>query len=94
MHRTITQEEWIAQTQKNIDAAAKELLVGKPLRAYVDTLLNQMVEDLRTQYDNVNKAFMRRISEYKETKTKLENQHFEVCFISFKFIYYYSKNNM
>ncbi|XP_014285174.1 tektin-1 [Halyomorpha halys] len=74
---TISQEEWIAQTQKNIDAAAKELLVGKPLRAYVDTLLNQMVEDLRTQYDTVNKAFMRRIGEYKETKTKLENQHFE-----------------
>jgi len=74
---TITQEEWATSTQENIDAAAKELTTGRPLRAYIDVLLKQVVEDLWKQYDIVNEAFRRRIEEYKDYKAKLENQHFE-----------------
>lgn len=74
----ITQEEWAAASQHNIDVAHKELVAGRPLRAYVDTILKQIIEDLWTQYDLVNAAFRRRIKEHKEAKAKLENQHFEI----------------
>ncbi|KAL1132235.1 hypothetical protein AAG570_010192 [Ranatra chinensis] len=73
----ITQEEWIAHSQQIIDDAQKELVSGRPIRAYVDVLLKQVIEDLWKQYDIVNEAFRRRIQEYKDLKEKLENHHFE-----------------
>uniref|UniRef100_A0A1B6GLH9 Tektin n=1 Tax=Cuerna arida TaxID=1464854 RepID=A0A1B6GLH9_9HEMI len=74
---TVTDEEWAMYTQQNIDRAAKELVSGRPIRSYIDQLLKQAIEDLWKQYHLVNDAFRRRIEEYKETKAKLENQHFE-----------------
>lgn len=65
-------------TRQNIERAAKEINSARPLRAYVDTLLKQVIEDLSNQYNTVNEAFRRRIEETKEAKTKLEIQHSEV----------------
>ncbi|KRT78319.1 hypothetical protein AMK59_8646 [Oryctes borbonicus] len=75
---TITAEEWETYTQENIQRAAKEINSARPLRAYVDTLLKQVICDLWNQYNTVNEAFRRRIEETKEAKTKLEMQHLEV----------------
>lgn len=77
----ITAEEWELFTQQNIERAAKEINSARPLRAYVDTLLKQVIEDLTNQYHAVNEGFRRRIEETKESKTKLELQHSEVCYI-------------
>jgi hypothetical protein len=63
---------------KNIQDAQKELVSGRPLRAYVDVILNQVIEDLWKQYGICNEAFKRRIEEYKDVKAKLENRHYEV----------------
>ncbi|XP_054257827.1 tektin-1 [Macrosteles quadrilineatus] len=73
----VTDEEWAMYTQQTIDRAAKELVSGRPLRSYINQLLKQVIEDLWKQYYAVNEAFRRRIEEYKEAKTKFENQHFE-----------------
>uniref|UniRef100_A0A023F9D9 Tektin n=2 Tax=Triatoma infestans TaxID=30076 RepID=A0A023F9D9_TRIIF len=74
---TITEAEWSAHTQANIDAATKELNICIPLRAYIDAVLKQVIEDLWNQNDAVNEAFRRRIQEYKTEKSNLERSHFE-----------------
>ncbi|KAI4462307.1 tektin [Holotrichia oblita] len=74
---TITVEEWEVFTRQNIERAAKEINSARPLRAYVDTLLKQVFDDLWNQYNVVNDSFRRRIEETKEAKTKLEMQHLE-----------------
>ncbi|KAF2901753.1 hypothetical protein ILUMI_04431 [Ignelater luminosus] len=74
----ITAEEWEHFTRQNIERAAKEITSARSLRAYVDTLLKQVIEDLWHQYHTVNEAFRRRIEETKEAKTKLEIQHSEI----------------
>lgn len=81
----ITAEEWEQFTRANIERAAKEINSARPMRAYVDTLLKQVIEDLENQYNTVNEAFRRRIEETKEAKTKLEIQHSEV---SMQYKYY------
>lgn len=78
--RNVTAEEWEQFTRQNIERAAKEITSARPLRAYVDTILKQVIEDLWNQYNVVNDAFRRRIEETKEAKTKLEMQHSEVRF--------------
>lgn len=88
--RNVTAEEWEIFTKQNIERAAKEINSARPLRAFVDTLLKQVIEDLWNQCNTVNEAFRRRIEETKEVKTKLEIQHSEVrtiliIFLTFKF---------
>lgn len=80
--RNITAEEWESITDQNFSVAAKEINSGIAIRSYVDTLLKQIVEDLWNQFYVVNEAFRRRIEETKEAKLKLEQQHYEVQFIS------------
>uniref|UniRef100_A0A0A9X932 Tektin n=1 Tax=Lygus hesperus TaxID=30085 RepID=A0A0A9X932_LYGHE len=53
---TITQEEWAAHTAAAIEQADKELASGRPLRAYIDVILKQIIDDLWRQYDTVNSA--------------------------------------
>ncbi|XP_044733184.1 tektin-1 [Chrysoperla carnea] len=71
----ISWSEWSRFTLNNLEAVSKELNGASPLRAYIDTLLTQCVEDLREQRDATNNAFKRRIDETKEAKNKLELQH-------------------
>lgn len=77
-YSNITAEEWESITDKNYASAAKEKNSALQLRSYVDTLLKQITDDLREQYNAVNEAFNRRILETKSCKTKLETQHYEV----------------
>lgn len=79
---TITYDEWNAFTLKNLANVTKELNGCTPLRSYIDTLIRQCIEDLRTQRDITNAAFYRRIAEMKEAKMRLEVQHAEVTLIS------------
>lgn len=65
-------------TRKNILAAAKEINTAKPLRCYIDSILQQIVDDLNDQKNVTNKALRQRIDETREAKIKLENQHSEV----------------
>lgn len=74
----ITQEEWELFTKKSIEDAAKEINNTVHFRSYVDTILKQAVTDLISQYNLVQAAFHRRISETKQTKAKLEIQHAEI----------------
>lgn len=87
--RNVTAEEWELFTRQNIERAAKEINSARPLRAFVDTLLKQVIDDLWNQYNTVNEAFRRRIEETKEAKTKLEMQHYEVCNKIFCFTVFY-----
>lgn len=72
-----TMEEWNLYTHNNITKTRKEIEKSRPLRSYVDTILRKSVDDLNFQFDKCNRAFHQRIDEYKEAKSKLENQHFE-----------------
>nr|XP_018901085.1 PREDICTED: tektin-4 isoform X2 [Bemisia tabaci] len=75
--RSSTMEEWNLYTHNNITKTRKEIEKSRPLRSYVDTILRKSVDDLNFQFDKCNRAFHQRIDEYKEAKSKLENQHFE-----------------
>ncbi|XP_058124365.1 tektin-1 [Anopheles ziemanni] len=72
-----TDEEWIMVTNKNIEATAKEINSAQPLRSYIDQLLKQVAEDIRTQVERTNAAFRQRTAELRYTKVKLENVHKE-----------------
>lgn len=74
----ISAEEWENSTRANLERAAKEITSGRSLRVYVDTVLNQVIEDLKDQQSVVNASFRRRIEETRLAKIKLETQHSEV----------------
>lgn len=76
--RTITLAEWEMQTNNNIIAASKEVNSARPMRCYIDTILKQIIDDLKAQKEATDEAFRKRIEETKEAKTKLELQHSEV----------------
>lgn len=82
IYRDISWSEWSRFTLNNLEAVSKELNGASPLRAYIDTLLTQCVEDLREQRDATNNAFKRRIDETKEAKNKLELQHAQVSMLN------------
>lgn len=70
--------EWEMQTNNNIIAASKEMNSARPMRAYIDTIIKQTIDDLNSQKNATDEAFRKRIEETKEVKTKLEIQHSEV----------------
>ncbi|KAK4884211.1 hypothetical protein RN001_000482 [Aquatica leii] len=74
----ITLDEWAEYSNKTIEKSANELNSSRSLRAYIDNLLKQIVEDLMQQCNTVNDAFQRRIEETKEAKSKLEFNHGEI----------------
>ncbi|XP_043281707.1 tektin-1 [Venturia canescens] len=75
---TITLDEWEMQSQKNIEFATREMNGARPLRCYIDQILEQIIKDLNAQKDATDNAFQSRVDETKEAKTKLELQHSEV----------------
>ncbi|XP_055843875.1 tektin-1 [Episyrphus balteatus] len=70
--------EWEHKTYTNIKDNAKELNSAKQLRAYVDILLKQVVEDMQNQTDRTNEAFEMRIEEMRHVKKMLEQKHSEI----------------
>lgn len=73
----ISAEEYNSYSFLNILAAAKEVTSARPIRIYVDTILKQVVDDLRNACNRCNHAFMKRIVETREAKAKLEDMHVE-----------------
>lgn len=67
------------QTNRNINAASKEVNSARPMRCYIDTIIRQVIDDLNDQKNSTDEAFRHRIEETKEAKMKLELQHSEVC---------------
>ncbi|XP_043254192.1 tektin-1 [Colletes gigas] len=75
---SIELNEWEMQTNNNIVAASKEVNSARPLRCYIDKIIQQAIDDLRDQKNATDEAFRRRIEETKEVKMKLELQHSEI----------------
>ncbi|KDR20069.1 tektin-1 isoform X2 [Zootermopsis nevadensis] len=73
----VTKEEWALFSNKLNERATKEVNNARPLHSYIDILLKQVTEDLWNQFNVTNEAFRRRISETREVKLKLENEHHE-----------------
>lgn len=76
--RNVTLSEWVRFSEEVMTKGQQNVNSGRLFRTYVDTLLQEVVFDLRNQYEVTNQAFQRRIEQIKEAKTKLEMQHFEV----------------
>ncbi|XP_029157564.1 tektin-1 [Nylanderia fulva] len=74
----VTLNEWELQTNSNVVSANKEVNNAKRLRCYIDAMLKQTVDDLKTQKDATNEAFRQRIEQTREAKIKLEVQHSEI----------------
>lgn len=68
----VTEKEWEEFTKGNIEKTFKELGSARQLRSYVDVLLKQVINDLKSQYNTVNNTFRARIEELKQIKTKTE----------------------
>lgn len=69
---SITEKEWEEVTKENIQKTFKELGAARQLRSYVDILLKQVINDLKSQYHIVNNAYRERVEELKRTKMKTE----------------------
>ncbi|PSN50247.1 Tektin-1 [Blattella germanica] len=63
----VTKEEWERFSKQFIERAAKEVNNARPLRSYIDTLLKQIIEDLKNQYNTLRLA-----NEMMRTITRLE----------------------
>ena len=70
---SVTPEDWQDFSHQNIEKAERERQSSVDLRSVVDGILQQTANDMRKQCSNVNVAFGKRISETKDTKSKLED---------------------
>ncbi|CAK1589001.1 unnamed protein product [Parnassius mnemosyne] len=73
----ISAEEYNAYSANNIKLAAREVTSARPIRVFIDTLLNQVIDDLWAAYNKCNHEFNERIKETKGAKAKLEDMHRE-----------------
>ncbi|KAI5642665.1 tektin family domain-containing protein [Phthorimaea operculella] len=73
----ISADEYNAYSAKNIRDAAREVTSARPIRMYVDTLLKQVIEDLKSAYRKSNHEFAERIKDTRLAKSKLEDMHRE-----------------
>ncbi|XP_011548869.3 tektin-1 [Plutella xylostella] len=73
----ISTEEYTTFSSKNIQQAAKEVHLSRPIRVYIDTMLKQVIDDLQAAYNKCNYEFAERITATKVTKLKLEDMHRE-----------------
>ncbi|XP_015114890.1 tektin-1 [Diachasma alloeum] len=75
---TLTVQEWEILSNEIITNAKKELNSSKLLRNYIDTILQEIMNDLNEQINSTNDAFQQRIRETKEAKMELESQHSKI----------------
>ncbi|XP_062448323.1 tektin-1 [Rhea pennata] len=69
---SVSLEEWIDFSIVNIEKADKQRNNSLALRALIDCILSQTVNDVRKQFETVNAAFRNRVKEVKDAKHKLE----------------------
>ncbi|NXI54820.1 TEKT4 protein, partial [Chloroceryle aenea] len=68
-----TPETWAKFTHDNISRAEREKTASVNLRALIDSILHDVSEDLRRQWDAGNEALAKRCEELDEAKQKLEH---------------------
>ncbi|KFV84395.1 Tektin-1, partial [Struthio camelus australis] len=69
---SVSLEDWIDFSNVNIEKADKQRNSSLALRALIDRILSQTVNDMRKQFETVNVAFRNRVKEVKVAKHKLE----------------------
>lgn len=65
-------EDWIDFSNINVEKADKQRNNSLALRALIDSILSQTVNDMRKQCEMVNVALRNRVMEVKDAKHKLE----------------------
>ncbi|KAK3084862.1 hypothetical protein FSP39_020366 [Pinctada imbricata] len=70
---SVSPEDWQDFSDANILKAERERQSSVELRSLIDGILQQTSNDMRKQCNEVNVAFNKRISETKDTKSKLED---------------------
>jgi tektin-1 len=73
IHSSVCPEDWQDFSDANIQKAERERQSSVELRTLIDGILQQTSNDMRKQCSDVNVAFNKRISETKDTKSKLED---------------------
>ncbi|XP_040388154.1 tektin-1 [Cygnus olor] len=68
----ISPEDWIDFSNINVEKADKQRNNSLSLRALIDSILSQTVNDMHKQYEMVNVAFRNRVKEVRDAKHKLE----------------------
>ncbi|XP_074889231.1 tektin-1 isoform X1 [Buteo buteo] len=68
----VSPEDWIDFSNINVEKADKQRNNSLALRALIDSILSQTVNDMRKQCEMVNVAFRNRVMEVKDAKHKLE----------------------
>ncbi|XP_009990286.1 PREDICTED: tektin-1 [Tauraco erythrolophus] len=68
----VSSEDWIGFSNINIEKADKQRNNSLALRALIDSILSQTVNDICKQREMVNIAFRNRVKEVKDAKHKLE----------------------
>ncbi|NXH23132.1 TEKT4 protein, partial [Bucco capensis] len=68
-----TQETWARFTHENLERAERQKLASINLRALIDSILQDVSQDLRRQWDVVQQAFAQRCEELHDAKHKLEH---------------------
>lgn len=76
IYSSVCPEDWQDFSDANILKAERERQSSVELRTLIDGILQQTSNDMRKQCSDVNVAFNKRISETKDTKSKLEDRSF------------------
>lgn len=66
-------EDWQDYSDANINKAERERQSSVDLRSLIDGILQQTANDMRKQCSEVNFSFQKRISETKDSKSKMED---------------------
>ncbi|CAC5362654.1 TEKT1 [Mytilus coruscus] len=70
---SVCPEDWQDYSDANINKAERERQSSVDLRSLIDGILQQTANDMRKQCSEVNFAFQKRISETKDSKSKMED---------------------
>ncbi|NXK52571.1 TEKT1 protein, partial [Chauna torquata] len=68
----VSPEDWIDFSNINVEKADKQRNNSLALRALIESILSQTVNDIRKQCEMVNVTFRNRVKEVKDAKHKLE----------------------
>ncbi|XP_053130610.1 tektin-1 isoform X2 [Hemicordylus capensis] len=69
---SVSPEEWLDFSNVNVEKADKQRNNSLALEALIDSILSQIMSDVRKQNETVNVAFWNRVKETKDAKNKLE----------------------
>lgn len=86
IYSSVCPEDWQDFSDANIQNAERERQSSVELRTLIDGILQQTSNDMRKQCSDVNVAFNKRISETKDTKSKLEDHLNKVSHVVVMFL--------